>query len=858
MPDDLPALPLAAPIPGERTKGNPNPTSLHGPSPQIQRERLAPAFARLTAAFEDERLRLADDPAALEPEQILVLEVGGELSDFVRAVRHVDGLEFLAEQLEEKIDSDDDFTVVDQDGKVRPFQRQLFLVASDLQAWQQILSLWERFQRGESPEHGLTKFRDLFSRLKELRPWEDRDRLEHTGVLGAWAIELDSIDPEQLIFFEAELWVRRNEERREAVLANLRADLDAAGGEMVQSMVVEEIGYHGVLGKAPARLIREILELEEVRWMRTEGVRFFHAVGQIAAIGEPEPEPDSAPATEVEGPEGLPRLALLDGVPLANHDVLSNRIQVDDPDEWDGTAPVARRVHGTAMASLVVNGDLNDPARTPLSTPLYVRPILTTDAPEWVSGAQEELPRDRLPVDFVQSAVARIFAGDAPAAPDVCTIVLAVGDRAQQFNRFVSPLARLLDWLSFKYNVLFIVAAGNHLEDLQVPADTGLEDPQELQQELLTSLQQTNAFRRLLSPTESMNALTIGASHHDLSPTPSDDRSDGIVTLDLASPISALGLGIGRSVKPDVLFAGGRQLVRLEPPQEDGTRLATVVPTGRPPGVRVASPGGAGALSSSMHMTGTSVAAGLAGHRAGELLDQLNDLRREYGDEFPSATYDSVLLKAALVHGAGWGSSGGFLMAAFAEMGLPKNKDAVARFVGYGQTTSREPLMCDTNRVTVVGAAHLTEGSAHSYSFPLPPSLSSNPARRRITLTLAWLTPINPLHRFYRRAALKVEPGGLEEAGGVLGDRSDVMMNSARRGTLQHEVHRGEQAVPFAAGASLDLKVSCRAAAGTLDQAVPYALLASIEVPGSLDIPVYQEVRQSLRSTVRAARTRAR
>jgi len=72
-----------------------------------------------------------------------------------------------------------------------------------------------------------------------------------------------------------------------------------------------------------------------------------------------------------------------------------------------------------------------------------VRPILSPDAPNWVHGAREELPPDRLAVDVVNVAVARLFEGDA-VAPGVRAIVLAVGDSVLQFDRFISPLARLL------------------------------------------------------------------------------------------------------------------------------------------------------------------------------------------------------------------------------------------------------------------------------------------------------------------------------------------------------------------------------------------------------------------------------
>ena len=138
--------------------------------------------------------------------------------------------------------------------------------------------------------------------------------------------------------------------------------------------------------------------------------------------------------------------------------------------------------------------------------------------------------------------------------------------------------------------------------------------------------------------------------------------------------------------------------------------------TSRPPGARAAAPGGAGELNGIGHANGTSVAAALVGHRAGEFLDRLAAIRNEV-DDFPAAEFDPLLLKAALVHGASWGSAGGFVLDVQDQLGLWRSRDAVARFVGYGQIADREPLICDEHRVTVVAAGAIAEDAAHSSAF---------------------------------------------------------------------------------------------------------------------------------------------
>jgi hypothetical protein len=848
---DLPALPLQPPTATPRETGSGRRARIEGPGPAAQQRRLGPVLQRLTDAFNAQRLEVAADPDALEPDRVIVLEIAGEIDEFVRAVQRVPGLEYLAEEVEDKIDPDD-FAAIDRQGRRHAYARQLFLVASDARAWQELLRLWQLFQQGGDFPRGLAPFRHLFGRLRELRPWDDRDRLERTGALEAWERELLDLRDE-LIEFEIELWLRASQQRRTSVVADLRADLRAAGGELVTETVHEEIDYHGVLGRVPAHRLRNAVANHEVRWLRTGAVRFFHAVGQMGAptaADDAEPERAGQPATQL--PEGAARVALLDGLPLAGHQLLRGRILVDDPDGWEATIPVARRIHGTGMASIVVHGDLSGGNR-PLRTPVYVRPVLSPNAPEWVRDAAEELPRDRLAVDVINAAVTRLFEGDA-VAPAVRAIVVAIGDRVLQFDRFISPLGRLLDWLAFRHDVVFLVSAGNHLQPLDIPAETDSNDAEELQHELLCALGRAAALRRLLAPAETINGLTIGAAHADESThTPTDGRLEPVVTPDLPNLGSAIGGGVRRAVKPDILLPGGRQLVRLEPPQ-DGRRLATIPPTRRPPGVRLAAPGReAGTLDATVYDTGTSVAAALAGHYAGRLVETLTALRALHGDPMPGAEFDPVLLKAALVHSARWGTARTFLEPVHDELGLSRSRDGIGRRVGFGRATPDRALVCDDHLVTVLTAGRISKDDAHTYRFPLPPSLASRTDRRRVSLTLAWLTPINPRHRYYRRAALKLEPGGPTE---LLGARTDMDLYGARRGTVQHEVLVGDRAVPYAPGTALELVVSCRADAGALESQVPYAVIATVEVPAQARLPIYEEVRQALRVpvAVRAAR----
>ena len=109
--------------------------------------------------------------------------------------------------------------------QAKRYTRQLFLIATDVRAWQQLLGLWERFKRGEAMPHGLTAFRDLFSDCEMSARWNNQDRLERAGAAEAWRRDLADLG-DQLVPFEAELWLRRDQKRRGAVIDRLSAECE--------------------------------------------------------------------------------------------------------------------------------------------------------------------------------------------------------------------------------------------------------------------------------------------------------------------------------------------------------------------------------------------------------------------------------------------------------------------------------------------------------------------------------------------------------------------------------------------------------------------------------------------------------
>ena len=69
----------------------------------------------------------------------------------------------------------------------------LYLVMTNQQALEQMLSLWRRYQENFAMEfeHGLTKFRDVFLHLRSIRRWDIQNRLHETEIIDIWKEKIE-------------------------------------------------------------------------------------------------------------------------------------------------------------------------------------------------------------------------------------------------------------------------------------------------------------------------------------------------------------------------------------------------------------------------------------------------------------------------------------------------------------------------------------------------------------------------------------------------------------------------------------------------------------------------------------------
>ncbi len=891
----MPAQPFLlfpkASAPGSRAKQTPaNPPKVGLPTAARQKERLEQKFQNIVAGFDG----LQSSAVGFEPELVVVFEtVADTVTEFAKAAAKVPGLEWVGDLDLGEQPGDADFGFPDATKKL---SARLYAVMTSQKAIQKLLSLWGQWQSDPSAgwnQEGLVgfgQFKDVFVHLKDIRRWGPLDRIQHTGVMAVWSENLQfAIDhpgvAQPPFRFEVELWCRTEPAAQARAYNQLNGLVRVAGGKCVSQAVIPEISYHGVLAELPAdavaRTVAAVRSQAYTELLRCEGVMFFRPRAQsVFPLGEPAVE--SCAQVPKPGKTRLaPVVAVFDGLPLANHALLSDAIAIDDPDNHAASYEPRYQQHGTAMCSLILHGDLslNEP---PLTRPLHVRPILLPKTDSDGNYRNEGTPDGVLLIDLFHRAVRRLVepSGDEPPmAPTVRVVNLSFGNEWQPFDSQFSPLARLLDWLAWKYRLLFLVSAGNQGQDITISTPSaGWKSltPSDLRDRVIVAMRDDQLCRRLYSPAESMNAVTVGAWHQDGStPTP-DQRVDLFQDAALPSPFGTVASGFDRSVKPEVYFPGGRQLYR-GPVVEDQTPTRFRAAMGNtPPGLKVAAPGaGPMDLSRVFYSRGTSDATALATRSVALAYEKLVEYQKQQGWGRLTDDYVAVVLKGLLVHGATRGTVAEIIEAAVPPNEL-KNKTGhkdwqklerlLHRFVGCGKVDPNRSQYATDERATVLAWDDLAEEQSHLYSLPLPPTLASKKEWRRLTVTLAWLTPVNARHKNYRQAFLWAGLGdripvvaaeGMKDPKKTeVDERTSVALlqvervgldeKSSQRGTIQHRIWEGDKAAVFGAEERLQIRVSCKADAGKMTEKIPYALVVSLEVAEGVGVPVYQEVRQAI------------
>lgn len=810
----------------QRRKGGGGGSETRKFEPAVQTNRFGPTFSKLNDRLNSdvETLKLYQDPNSLAPERLIVFEVTGSVQDFWKAIEKIDGLAFVGEELLAE-DTED-------------LSPEMYLLVPSVRALKEIVSLWKRYTEGEALPRGFTKWRDLFNQLRDVRPWGPRDRVtvQHQIILeGLFSDGSPTYKIEVELIFRKQLSERTNAEDV------VKAYLKKIGGKVVDVSVRPEFAYHAILVEVPSS------EFQKVLLLNSDSLAGIECVQNIV----PQSSVDTVEAGDlVQGQSNqwavptnkAPIAAIFDAVPIQAHAALNDYLIVDDPDGLESIS-VGQRVHGTAMASLVIHGDLNL-LPTTINRKIYFRPVM------YAPVSQREIFKDdKLVVDVIYEAILRMKQ-EADCA-NIFLVNISMGDENKMFSGRPSSWARALDFLSQKFGILFLVSAGNDMSPMPINTAADFDEfksmtPDNRTRTVLSAIESLKADRRIIAPADSLNGLTIGAHHNDFPslippsafhPNPYDCGSD------VPAISSRLGMGIKRSVKPDVLIIGGKQRVV----QAHSSTQFTIKPHDTPSkywGLKVAAPHSPTATDQYHFTLGTSAATALA---TNTLHRTYEELEAAYPAETSSLTSHerAVLMKALLVHAADWRESGK-LMRSIVDPALNADhhhwKRDISRFLGYGFVEPDHVVACANDRATLWFTGSLSSDEAHLFDIPIPQCFVGNTLLREVKATLTWLSPIRPGHTTYRQTKLKLA-SLKDDALTDVGVSTGVMQpewSQAESGTVIHQRWSAENSA--ASNTTFPIQVQREKDQGVaIDESVFYGLVVSLIMPSSTT--VYDEIK---------------
>ena len=363
-----------------REKLNGGRNTIKSPSRKQQKDKFDGPMRELTRTMESRLAEIKDETAGLDPDMVLVLETVGSVSNFHTAVKNTQGFSWLVDSISESIEENEEF-YKDSAPSGKELKCKLYMLLTNKTALNELLKLWDKFNNNEEIPDGQKGWREIFYHLNDIRTWDVTDRLEDTGLLERWKEDLEYQDS---VKFEIEFWFNNDREKQKLIESDFRSKIEEFEGEVIDSALIEEIKYHALLAELPAdsakKFVADFKQNKDNKVLKSESVMFFNPLPQADYKFHFEEleqlDTDNIGTTEQTDME--PVVALFDGLPLQNHQSIKNKLIIDDPEDFENNYLAKYRLHGTSMASLILNGDLNN-SFLKHERPIYVRPILKPD-----------------------------------------------------------------------------------------------------------------------------------------------------------------------------------------------------------------------------------------------------------------------------------------------------------------------------------------------------------------------------------------------------------------------------------------------------------------------------------------------
>lgn len=368
--------------------------------------------------------------------------------------------------------------------------------------------------------------------LKDI-PFEDKITTE---------LNIESNEPQDII---VSLYDVLSSREKTAVLENIK-------NELLRNNIPSDIhtfisGLTTVACKIQQNMLKELFE----NYSTIREISKNH----IAIKEQSMPVQDLPNPLDVQTPESKSKIGIIDSGIDINNEIFNSLVERRIPFLPHGSID-SPNDHGTFVASRCLFGDNIDNCLTDHKLFPYCRVI---DIP--VFGIDST--GNELSPSFINLMLA--LENIIPAlSKDVKVYNISLGFNNSITDFAFTPLAKLLDFISNEFDVLFIISAGNITSQLgDFPKDHF-----------------ENIQSRICSPAESILAISVGS-------IAKFENDNSLSLKNQLSPFSRIGPGADKGIKPEVLTHGGNlsrgysQLPRLSTYgiSKDGIKLSVDVGT---------------------------------------------------------------------------------------------------------------------------------------------------------------------------------------------------------------------------------------------------------------------------------------
>lgn len=536
---------------------------------------------------------------------------------------------------------------------------------------------------------------------------EDRIGSQLASSIGAKGEGIDNL---HIYTLDVELWHRGNHEKASENLEELRILVERSSnqGSLLERVWDTFIGSNICIARVSVTgaKLRLLLEMDAVFVINLPPIAEFDEIQTFRSTKEDFP-PVAAP------PENGPRVCVIDSGIAANHPLLKAHVGHEESVLTATSTPADMCGHGTKVGGLAVFGNI----RGCYSDGVFSSPITLFSAR--VLNDKNEFDDRELFATQIRKAVETFMR--PPHNCRVFNLSLGTSTPAEtQGGKRQAQWAAVLDELARQHKVLLVVAAGNNTS---VFTQTDTQKAEYIKNNYPSYLFEADAA--LNDPATAAIAVTVGAlaEYDQVTPginTMSNDIRLPVVQANQPSPLSRVGPGVQKSIKPDFVHYGGNIVF-------EGFGNTRRIPRSANPGTGVMSLSHEPTKGLFAFDVGTSFAAPRVARIAALLWNRLKEDRQNEPD--PNLVR-AILATAARVPAAARNA-----------IEPSQGEQGIRNLCGYGLIDENLALLSLENRVTLCTQDNIQMDTFKIYEVPIPSEFLKSKGDKAITVALAFDPP---------------------------------------------------------------------------------------------------------------------